>query len=124
MVAGPEDGGRASVPGAALTGTVEAEADLDATAAQAASAEVRLAILTALASCGVVGAIQGTLVARLRIPSFVVTLAGFLLFRGILVLVLGGADGSVGVNAGVPNQTVIYDLVQGLIIPAASGVIL
>src|SRR5437016_13862444 len=45
MVAGPEDGGRASVPGATSTGTVEAEADLDATAAQAASAEVPPEIL-------------------------------------------------------------------------------
>ena len=53
-----------------------------------------------------------------------VTLGGFLLFRGILVVVLGGADGSVGVNAGVPNQTEIYDLVQGLITPAASWVVL
>ena len=80
------------------------------------------AILMALACCGVIGAVQGTLAARLRIPSFVVTLAGFLLFRGILVLILGGANGSVSVSAGVPNQTVIYDLVQGLITPAASWV--
>jgi D-xylose transport system permease protein len=83
-----------------------------------------LAILTALVCCGVLGAIQGTLVARIRIPSFVVTLGGFLLFRGVLVVVLGGADGSVGVSAGVPNQTVIFDLVQGLITPLASWVIL
>jgi D-xylose transport system permease protein len=82
------------------------------------------AIPVALACCGVMGALQGTLTARLRIPSFVVTLAGFLLFRGILVVVLGGADGSVGVNAGTPNQTVIYDLVQGLITPTAGWVIL
>ena len=40
------------------------------------------AILVALICCGIIGAIQGTLVARLRIPSFVVTLAGFLFFRG------------------------------------------
>jgi D-xylose transport system permease protein len=83
-----------------------------------------LAILTALASCGVIGALQGTLAARLRVPSFVVTLGGFLLFRGILVVTLGGANGSVGVSVGVPNQTVLYDLVQGLITPAASWVVL
>ncbi len=82
------------------------------------------AILMALACCAVIGALQGTLAARLRIPSFVVTLGGFLLFRGILVLILGGANGSVSVNAGVPNQTVIYDLVQGVITPAASWVAL
>ena len=52
------------------------------------------AILAALVSCGVFGALQGMLTARLKIPSFVVTLAGFLL-SGILIVVLGGADGSV-----------------------------
>src|SRR6185437_8168910 len=51
------------------------------------------AILAALVSCGLIVALQGTLTARLKIPSFVVTLAGFLLFSGILVVVLGGANG-------------------------------
>ncbi len=83
-----------------------------------------LAILAALLCCGAIGAVQGALAARLRIPSFVVTLGGFLLFRGIVVLALGGADGAVGVSAGVPNQTVIYDLVQGLITPVASWIAL
>ena len=82
------------------------------------------AMLAALACCGVIGALQGTLVARLKIPSFVVTLGGFLLFSGILILVLGGANGSVSVNAGVRDQTVIYDLVQGLIDPVAGWVAL
>src|SRR5580704_10121680 len=54
--------------------------------------------LAALACCGVFGALQGTLTARLKIPSFIVTLAGFLLFSGILIVVLGGADGSVNLN--------------------------
>ncbi len=82
------------------------------------------AILASLVSCGVIGALQGTLTARLKIPSFVVTLGGFLLFSGILVVVLGGADGNVDVSTTVPNQRVIYNLVQGLIVPAASWVIL
>jgi D-xylose transport system permease protein len=82
------------------------------------------AILAALVCCGVIGALQGTLVARLRIPSFIVTLGGFLLFSGVLVLVLGGANGFVSVSLGVPNQTVIYDLVQGLIDPVAGWVAL
>ena len=71
------------------------------------------AMLAALVCCGVIGALQGTLIARLKIPSFVVTLGGFLLFSGILIVVLGGADGSVNVNTSVPNQRVIYDMVQG-----------
>jgi D-xylose transport system permease protein len=82
------------------------------------------AILAALACCGVIGALQGTLTARLKIPSFVVSLGGFLLFSGILVVVLGGANGTVGVSSSVPNQRVIYDMVQGLIVPVVSWVAL
>ena len=82
------------------------------------------AVLTALACCGVVGALQGTLVARLRIPAFVVTLGGFLLFSGIIIIVLGGADAFVNVSASVPNQRFIYYMVQGVIAPVASWVAL
>ena len=82
------------------------------------------AILAALVSCGVFGALQGMLTARLKIPSFIVTLAGFLLFSGILIVVLGGADGSVNLNTSEFNQRILYDLVQGVIPPVASWVIL
>ena len=82
------------------------------------------AILTALVCCGFVGAIQGTLVSRVRIPSFVVTLAGFLLFQGIIILILGGADGTLTVSSQVPNQSVIFNLVQGVIDPVAGWVAL
>jgi D-xylose transport system permease protein len=82
------------------------------------------AILTALVCCGFIGAIQGTLVSRVRIPSFVVTLAGFLLFQGIIILILGGADGTLTVSSQVPNQSVIFNLVQGVIDPLAGWVAL
>jgi D-xylose transport system permease protein len=80
------------------------------------------AVLAALACCGLIGALQGTLVARLRIPSFIVTLGGFLLFSGILIVVLGGANGNVSVSSSLPNQRIIYDMVQGVIVPAAAWV--
>jgi D-xylose transport system permease protein len=82
------------------------------------------AMLAALACCGLIGAFTGTLTARLKIPSFVVTLGMFLLFSGILVVVLGGANGTVSVSSSAPNQRVIYDLVQGLIVPVADWVAL
>jgi D-xylose transport system permease protein len=82
------------------------------------------AILAALACCGLIGALQGTLTARLKIPSFIVSLGGFLLFSGILVVILGGADGNVSVSSSAPNQRVIYDLVQGLIAPVIGWVAL
>jgi D-xylose transport system permease protein len=82
------------------------------------------AMLAALAICGLIGAFTGTLTARLKIPSFVVSLGMFLLFSGILVVVLGGANGTVSVSSSVPSQRVIYDLVQGLIPPIAAWVAL
>ena len=82
-----------------------------------------LALLATLGCCGLIGFLQGTLVARLRIPSFVVTLGGYLLFSGILIIVLGGADGFLSL-ASTGNQGVFYDLVQGAIDVGASWVIM
>jgi D-xylose transport system permease protein len=82
------------------------------------------AIIAGIACCGAIGAVQGALIAVLKIPSFVVTLAGFLLFSGILVVILGGADSTVSLNTAVPNQNFIYEMVQGLITPLAAWIIL
>jgi len=82
------------------------------------------AILAALFFCGVVGALQGTLVSRLKIPSFVVTLGGLLLFRGIVVIILGGADGLFSISSAVPNQAVIYNLVQANLDPTVSWIVM
>jgi D-xylose transport system permease protein len=83
-----------------------------------------LAMLASLACCGAIGAIQGAMTAVLRIPSFVATLAGFLLFSGVLVVILGGADSTVSLNTSVPNQNIIYDMVQGLISPLIGWIVL
>src|SRR5215469_3916285 len=82
------------------------------------------ALLAAFAICGAAGAAQGALTAVVRIPSFVVTLAGFLLFSGILIILIGGADASVNLNTSDPNQNFIYEMVQGLISPTASWIVL
>ncbi len=82
------------------------------------------AILATLVCCGFIGALQGTLVSRLKIPSFVVTLGGYLLFQGIIILILGGADGTLTVSSQVPNQSVIFNLVQGVIDPTAGWIAL
>lgn len=47
---------------------------------------VALALLGALAITVVVGLIKGILVARVKVPAFVVTLAGMFIFRGLLLL--------------------------------------
>jgi D-xylose transport system permease protein len=83
-----------------------------------------LAVLASLAICGAIGALQGSLTALLRVPSFVATLAGFLLFSGVLIIVLGGADTTVSLNTSVENQNIIYEMVQGLISPVVAWIIL
>jgi D-xylose transport system permease protein len=47
-----------------------------------------LAILAALGVVAVIGAAQGTVVAKVGVPSFVVTLAGLLIWQGVILRVL------------------------------------
>ena len=49
------------------------------------------AILATVAICTMCGLLQGFLIAWLRMPSFVVTLGGFLVFEGIAYHILGGS---------------------------------
>ena len=51
-----------------------------------------LTILLSLLVGGLIGAAQGWFVAYLEIPSFIVTLAGMLVFKGMALAVLGGAS--------------------------------
>ena len=51
------------------------------------------AIIVGLAACAAIGALQGTIITRLKIPSFVVTLAGLLGWQGLMLWILGqGSD--------------------------------
>ncbi len=44
-----------------------------------------LAMVIAVAVCAVIGALQGSIVAFVGVPSFVVTLAGFLIWQGVIL---------------------------------------
>ena len=44
-----------------------------------------LAMVCAVAVCAVIGAVQGTIVAKVGVPSFVVTLAGFMIWQGVIL---------------------------------------
>jgi D-xylose transport system permease protein len=81
------------------------------------------AILAAIASCAAVGAIQGTLVARLKMPSFIVTLGGLLILEGAAILVLG--KGLVGIgNSRFTNEVVLYDIFWGRFSPVVGWILL
>lgn len=62
---------------------------------------VWLAILTALATGALVGAWQGFWIAFVRVPAFIVSLAGMLAFRGLAIILL--TDGTIG---GLPGSFV------------------
>jgi D-xylose transport system permease protein len=76
------------------------------------------AILVALLVCAAIGAAQGTIITRIGLPSFVVTLAGLLGFQGVLLLILG-TGGSLPIN-----DKVVNDLASGNLTPAAGWVVM
>jgi D-xylose transport system permease protein len=76
------------------------------------------AVITALLVTTAIGAVQGTLVARLRLPSFVVTLAGLLACQGVMIWILG-SGGTLPIS-----DSVINDLANGCLTPAASWVLM
>src|SRR5450631_451002 len=82
-----------------------------------------LAIVAALIICSAVGLIQGTLVARLRMPSFIVTLVGLLVLEGVSIIVLGGSLVGIG-NSRFTNEVAIYDIFYGRFDPAVSWILL
>ena len=77
-----------------------------------------LAIIVALIACAAIGLLQGTIITRLGLPSFVVTLAGLLGWQGVMLLMLG-QGGSLPINSNVIN-----DLTSGNLTPAMSWVVM
>ena len=67
--------------------------------------------------------LPGHLITRLRIPSFVVTLAGLLGWQGVLIYVFDVDKGAVGGVITISNS-VIDDLVSGNMTPAAGWIVL
>jgi D-xylose transport system permease protein len=82
------------------------------------------AIVAALLVCATIGAAQGTLITRLRLPSFIVTLAGFLIFNGVMLilLLLGPFSGYPNLTGFSNNQHVLYKLMWGTIDPTISWI--
>ncbi len=76
------------------------------------------AIVVALLVCAAIGAIQGTIITRLGLPAFIVTLAGLLGFQGVMLMILG-TGGSLPIN-----DKVINNLASGNLTPAASWIVI
>jgi D-xylose transport system permease protein len=72
----------------------------------------------ALLACAAIGALQGTIITRIGLPSFIVTLAGLLFWQGVMLKMLG--------NGGVIpiNNSVINDIASGNLTPAAGWIVM
>jgi len=81
------------------------------------------AIIVTLLACAAWGAFQGSLVARLRMPSFIVTLGGLLILQGVAIIVLKGALVSIG-NSRFTNELVLYDIFWGQFEPVVGWILL
>ncbi len=82
-----------------------------------------LAIIVSLLVCSAVGAIQGSMVARLKMPSFIVTLGGLLVLEGIAIIVLGGSLVGIG-NSHYSSEVAIYNIFYGHFDPLFSWIAL
>jgi D-xylose transport system permease protein len=76
------------------------------------------AVLVALLACAAIGVLQGTIITRLGVPSFVVTLAGLLGWQGVMLLMLG-EGGAIPIN-----DDVINGISSGTLTPAASWIVM
>ncbi len=74
-------------------------------------------IVVALLATAAIGALQGTIITRLRLPSFVVTLAGLLFWQGMMVRLLG-----TGGTFTIQNK-IVNDLANGNLTPAAGWLV-
>jgi D-xylose transport system permease protein len=82
------------------------------------------AVLVALAVSAAYGALQGIIIAKLKLPSFVVTLAGQLGLSGLLLYLIN-ATGSIGVGGVISlHDSVINDIENGYLSPVATWIVM
>ena len=76
------------------------------------------AIAVALGVCALIGLLQGTIITRIGLPSFVVTLAGLLFWEGMMLRILGNG-GSILIS-----DTIVNDITSGNLTPLASWIVM
>jgi len=81
------------------------------------------AIIVALLACAAFGGAQGWLVAKLKMPSFIVTLGGLLILEGVAIIVLGGSLVGIG-NSQYTNEVVIFNIFWGSFSPLVGWILL
>ena len=82
------------------------------------------AVIVGLLACAFIGLVQGLLITKLHLPSFVVTLASLLGLGGVLIFLFDSFHGAVGGVISLPTSGPLYNLVNGNMSVAASWIVL
>jgi ABC-type xylose transport system permease subunit len=83
-----------------------------------------LAVICGLASTAVIGYLQGNIITRLHVPSFVVTLGGLLITQGVMIQLADSDPAAVGGVMSVQSTSPIYHLVNNNMSTAAGWIVL
>jgi D-xylose transport system permease protein len=83
-----------------------------------------VAVLCLFGVSGAIGYLQGSLITRLHVPSFVVTLAGLLVLEGVTIELAAIDKSAVGGVISVSNTSVIYKLQYANMSPTLSWIVL
>ncbi|MGA9856580.1 MAG: hypothetical protein WBQ18_01890 [Solirubrobacteraceae bacterium] len=83
-----------------------------------------LAIIAMLVAMAAIGCLQGSLISRLGLPSFIVTLGGFLGFEGLMLLLANADSTAVGGVIQIDSNSVVYKIVNDNISPGLSWILL
>jgi len=83
-----------------------------------------LGILGGFGVAAAIGLLQGSLITRLHVPSFVVTLAGLLFFEGIMIELANIDKTAVGGVIGISSSSPVYKLVNSNMSPALGWILL
>jgi D-xylose transport system permease protein len=81
-------------------------------------------ILGGVGATAVIGYIQGNLITRLHVPSFVVTLAGLLVWEGVTIELASADKSAVGGVISVAPSSPVYHLVNSNMSPTLSWIVL
>ena len=74
--------------------------------------------------CLLIGLLQGTLITRLHLPSFVVTLGGLLGFTGVIIELAQIDKTAVGGVISISTTSPVYNLVNANMSPTLSWIVL
>jgi D-xylose transport system permease protein len=81
-------------------------------------------ILGGLGATAIIGFVQGSLITRLHVPSFVVTLAGLLIWEGVMIELANKDKSAVGGVMSVDTSSPVYHLVNSNMSVALGWIVL